>query len=209
MTAAQLHIKTGAQRHWLDISGLFFFASAIILLSVLNFFHSLIEIKRPAILLTASIFALIRFKESKAFSILQKIILLYMIGMLFNQLSEGFVHIRSFSIHLSLIAMMPLAASFICFQFQKLKRSSIETNDLLTSWTVVFGIIILHMLFLFLLLKNIYGYGYERYFDVLANLCLYFLTFIFTWEQIDNIYIHRITAINFIVFFMLIMIKGY
>jgi hypothetical protein len=183
------------------------FVSAVFALSILSFFHPGIEIRRPAVFLAASLLALFKFKDSNSFSILQKIILLYMIGILFNQLDESFVRLRSFSIHLSLIAMIPLAISFICFKFQN--RLSATTSNLLTSWAVVFAIIMLHLLFLFLPLKNIYGYGYEHYFDVLANLCLYFLVFIFAWEQLDNLYIHRFTAISFIVFFMLIMIKGY
>lgn len=185
------------------------FVSAMIGLSILSFFHHATEIRRPAVFLAASLLVLFQFKENNAFSILQKIILFYMIGMLFNQLNESFVHLQSFSIHLSLIVMIPLAISFICFKFKKSNRSFIETNALLTSWTVVFGIIILHMLFLFLLLKYIYGYGYDRYFNVLANLCLYFLIFIFTWEQLNNIYIRRSMAVSFIVFFTLIMIKGH
>ena len=129
--------------------------------------------------------------------------------MFFNQLSGRVFHIQSFSIHLSLIAMIPLAASFIFSKFQKSKLSSLETNDLLKSWAAIFAVIVLHMLLLFLLLKKIYGYGYDHDFAVLANMCLYFLVFILSWEQLENICLRRITAMVLTVFFIVIMAKGF
>ena len=187
---------------------LLFFIFAIILLSILNFSHSSVEIKRPVVLLAASVFSLFNFEKSKGFSVIAKIILLYIIEMFFNQLSGRFFHIQSFSINLSLIAMLPLAVSFVFFKFQRSKLPSLEVNGLLKSWGVVFAVIVLHMLLLSLLLKQIYGYGYEHNFGVLANMCLYFLVFVFSWEQLEGICLRRITAIVLVVFFIVIMGKG-
>lgn len=184
-----------------------FFISAIILLSVLNLSGNSIEIKRPVILLVGSLFALFNFKNSSRFLVIVKLILLYLIEMFFNQLSGRFVHIGSFSVHLSLIAIMPLAISFMCCKSKKANTLSIETIDLFKSWAIVFAVIILHMLFLFLLLKNIYGYGYEHDFAILANMCLYFLVFIFTWEQLEQRSFRRITALISTVFFIVIMVR--
>lgn len=209
MTGGKLHTKTDALMCRLYMPQLFFFTSAIILLSTLNFSRSSVEIKRPAILLAASVFALFNFEKSSRFSVIAKIILLYIIEMFFNQLSGKFLHIRSFSIHLSLIAMVPLAASFICSRFLKSQIVSVGTNDLFKSWVVVFTGIILHMLFLFLLLKKIYGYGYDHDFAVLANMCLYFLAFIFSWGQLESICFRRITAIVLAVFFIVTMVRGF
>ena len=208
MTSGELHTKTDDRRYWLDTPQLFLFTSSIILLSVLNFSHSSVEIKRPVVLLAASVFSLFNFEKSREISVIAKIILLYIIEMFFNQLSWRFAHIQSFSISLSLIAMVPLAASFIFSKFQKSKLSPIETNDLLKSWAVVFAVIVLHMLFLFLLLKKIYGYRYDHNFGVLANMCLYFLVFVFSWEQLKSICLRRITAMVLTVFFIVIMVKG-
>ncbi len=104
--------------------------------------------------------------------------------------------------------MVPLAASFVFSKFRKSKLSSLETNDLLKSWAVVFAGIILHLLFLFLPLKQIYGYGYDYNFAVLANMCLYFLVFVFSWEQLKSIHLRRIAGIVLTVFFIVIMVKG-
>lgn len=208
MTCGELHIKTDDQRHRLGMPQLLLFTSSIMLLSVLNFSHSPVEIKRPVILLVASVFALINFKKIKEFSVIAKIILLYIIEMFFNRMSGRVFHIQSFTIHLSLTAMLPLAVSFVFCKFQKSKASSVETNDLLKSWAVVFAVIVLHMLFLFPLLKNTYGYGYEHNFGILANMCLYFLVFVFLWDQLENIYFRRIGAIVLTVFFLAIVVKG-
>jgi len=187
---------------------LLFFTSAIILLLALNFSRSSVEIKRPAILLAGSILALFNFEKSHRISVITKIILLYIIEMFFSQMSGRVFHIRSFSIHLSLIAMVPLAASFVFSKFRKSKLSSLETNDLLKSWAAVFAVIVLHMLLLFLLLKKIYGYGYDHNFGVFANICLYFLVFVFSWEQLESICLRRITAIILTVFFVISMVMG-
>jgi len=187
---------------------LLFFTSAIILLLALNFSRSSVEIKRPAILLAGSILALFNFEKSHRISVITKIILLYIIEMFFSQMSGRVFHIRSFSIHLSLIAMVPLAASFVFSKFRKSKLSSLETNDLLKSWAAVFAVIVLHMLLLFLLLKKIYGYGYDHNFGVFANMCLYFLVFVFSWQQLENICLRRITAIILTAFFVISMVMG-
>jgi len=209
MTGSVPHTKTDHRMCRLYMLQLFFFTSAIILLSALNFSRNSIEIKTPAILLAASVFALFNFEKSSRFYVITKIILLYIIEMFFNQLSGRFVHIRSFSINLPLIAMLLLAVSFICSRFRKSKIVSVDINGLLKSWAVVFTIIVLHMLLLFLLLKNMYGYGYEHNFAVLANMCLYFLVFVFSWQQLENICLRRITAIVSTVFFIVIMAGGF
>ena len=192
----------------LHTSQLLLFTSSVILLSVLNLSNSSVVIQRPVILLAAAVFSLFNFERSNRLSVIAKIILLYIIEMLFNQLSGRFVHIGAFSISLPLIVMIPLTASFAFSKLRKSKGVSIETNELLKSWGVVFIVIVLHILFLFLLLKKTYGYGYDHNFAVLANICLYFLVFIFTWQQLDNIYLRRITVIVLTAFFVVSMVMG-
>lgn len=209
MTSGELHTKTDDRSCRLDTPQLFLFTSSIIILSVLNFSHSSVEIKRPVVLLAASVFSLFNFEKSSKFSVITKIILLYIIEMFFNQLSGSFVHIRSLSINLSSVAMAPLAVSFICSRFRKSQLVSADTTDLFKSWAVVFAGIILHMLFLFLLLSNIYGYGCDHNFVVLANMCLYSLVFVFSWQQLENICLRRITAIVSVVFFVVTMVGGF
>jgi hypothetical protein len=200
--------RTDIQTYWLFIPQVLFFITAMVLLAALTFSNNIVEIKRPVILLAGSVFVMFGFARYKSLSVITKIIILYIIAMFFNQLSERFVHIGLFSVHLSLIAMIPLALSFICFNVQQSQLSSVDTNDLLKSWAVVFTVVILHLLLLFILLKNIYGYGYDHNLAVLANMCLYFLVFIFSWRQLEQISVRRITALIFAVFFVVIMVRG-
>lgn len=194
-------------KNLLFIPQVVFFMTAIVLLSALNLSGHAVEIKRPVILLAACLLALFSFKNNESFSVIAKIILLYIISMLFGQLSGRFVHIGSFSLHLSLIALLPLTVSFICSLVRSQDRP-FDSSDLFKSWVVVFAAIILHMLFLFILLKNIYGYGYDHNLPVLANMSLYFLVFIFIWGQLDKKGFRRIAALIFIAFFILIIARG-
>jgi hypothetical protein len=104
--------------------------------------------------------------------------------------------------------MAALAVSVMFCKFQKPNTCSAETADLLRSWAIVFAVIILHMLLLFVPLKDIYGFGYDHNFDVIANMCLYFLVFIFSWEQLENIRLRRITAMTSAVCFIVIIVRG-
>ena len=45
------------------------------------------------------------------------------------------------------------------------------------NWLLMFVILALHMLLLAVLLKSFYGYGYERSFGVLGQICLYLFLF--------------------------------
>ena len=208
MTGNEGRTRTGIRWRWLYVLQLAFFVFAISSLSVWNFFCHSVEIKRPVILLAASIFALFSFEKGGRFSVIAKIVLIYIIEMFFNQLSGRLVHLRSLSIQLPLIVMAPLVFSFICFRFRESQHTSVDTNDLFKSWGVVFAGIILHLLFLFLLLSKIYGYGYDHNFAILANMCLYFLVFIVSWEPLENICLRRMTAVIFTVFFSIIMVRG-
>lgn len=209
MNSGELNTKTDDRSCRPGTPQLLLFTSSIIILSILNLSHSSVEIKRPVVLLAASVFSLFNFEKSGRFSVITKIILLYIIEMFFNQLSGSFVHIRSLSINLSSVAMVPLAVSFICFRFRKSQLASADTTDLFKSWAVVFAGIILHMLFLFLLLSNIYGYGSDHNFAVMANMCLYSLVFVFSWQQLENTCLRRITSIVLTVFFVAAMIGGF
>ena len=133
--------------------------------------------------------------------------------MQFNQLSQQFIHIRvrhsNITVSLGLIALVPLGAAFLFGKLQAGKIVNKEATDLLRSWAGISAIIASHMLLLFLLLRNFYGYGYERNFGVLATMCLYFVVFIFSWEQLEDKHLHRITAIVSAAFFAaMILIKG-
>ena len=159
--------------------------------------------------MTAAIFASLDFKRFRGRAIIGKMILFYMIGLFFNQLSGKFVHIPPFSVNLSLAAMIPLAVSFMFSKFRKSNRPAIGASDMLKSFGIVFAILIVHAMFLFVLLKKTYGYGYERGFAVLANMCMYIIVFVLSWEQLEEIRFRRFAAISFAAFFIFMMVRGF
>ncbi len=199
--------RPNVQTYWLFIPQVLFFITAMVLLAALTFSNNVVEIKRPVILLAGSVFALFNFEGCNRYSVIIKIILLYIIEMLFNQLSGRLVHIGPFSVHLSLIALVPLAVSFICSRVGQSQPATLDTKNLLKSWAIVFAIVIVHMLLLFIPLKSIYGYGCEHNLSILANMCLYFLVFIFVWRQLDKTSFRRITALILTAFFVVIMVR--
>lgn len=209
MTDGGVSTKIGSKGFRSNMPQLFIFISAIVLLSILNLFHNSVEIKRPVVLLAGSVFVLFDLGGDRKFSTIAKIILLYIIAMFFNQISGKFVRSGSFLIHLSLIAMLPLTVSFICSKLSQSCHAAIDTNELFKNWLIVSAIIVLHMLFLFVLLKNIYGYGYDHNFVVMASMSLYFLVFVFTWQQLESICFRRVTAIVLSTFFVVIICRGF
>ena len=203
----KLHIKTVIQKYLLSILQIGFFALTAVLAAIMNLFSSTIEIKRPAILLTGSIFSLLCFKANENLAVISKIILLYIIEMLFNQVAGRFIRIGSFSISLSMAAIVPLAISFICHKFQE-TNLTFKTCDLFKGWTAACAMITLHMLLLYVLLRSIYGYGYNHNFATAANLCLYFLVFLFSQKQLEQTNIRMITATIFIIMFVIKIVRG-
>jgi len=187
-----------------------FFAASIIASTVLCFFVSRIRVEKAFILLLGSVFVLFNVKKSQKIILLQKITLLYLIGVLFNQLSLQFTQISSgrtnITVPLSLIILVPLAVGFA---LKKINRPNlVDTDDLLAIWVVLFAVIILHIVILFLLLKRFYGYGFERNFAVLGGLFLYFLVFLFSWLQLENACMRQfMTLVLAILFTALIIAK--
>jgi len=208
MTSNSHKLKTGVHS-CLYPAQLLFFTSAIITLSIMNIYHGTIEIKRPVILIAALLFAFLSHQKSCRLPVISKMIILYIIEMSFNQLTERYLRVQSISIRLSLIVIVPIAVSYVFFIFQNPRCLSLITNILFTSWSFVFAGIILQMLFLWMLLSSIYGYGYGHDYAVLANMCLYFLVFIFSWQQLENIYLNKIVGSVLAVFIIIMTVRGH
>ena len=193
--------------YWEVIAHLIF-ATAIIVSNVLCFFMSRIRFENVFVLLLGSVFVLLNFKKSQKIVLLQKITLLYLIGVLFNELSLQFMQVplgpRSITVPLSLIILVPLTIGFALKKINRLNL--VDTYDLLPSWIVLFAVIIVHMAILFLLLKRFYGYGFEHNFAVFGGLCLYFLVFLFSWLQLENVRMRQFVTLVLAILFMALII---
>ena len=203
-------IKRNNKHHCLDMAGTLIYISAIIMSAILCLYSTPIKIERPFILLVAAIFTIFSFKRGHNLLLLQKIILLYLVEILFNQLSRQFIQIpfgrESITIQVSFITLLLLATGFILKKAGVGTTCNIVSGDIMLSWAAVFAAIIIHMSVLLLLLKRFYGYGSEHDGGVLAGLCLYFLVFLFSWSQFDHKHLRQITAMVLSILFLLMFI---
>lgn len=157
-------------------------------------------VENPYILMLASVFVLLDFKEKPSVDKLQKIMLFYLVAVLVNQLSLQHLQISlgktSLSVSRTLVILPFLAVGFV------VHRAALHLpKDLLLGWMCTCLVIVSHMMLLFLLLKKFYGYGYEHNPGVLGNLCLYILVFIFSWQQLENLPLRRCLGAILVVVF--------
>ena len=183
------------------------FLSALLILSAICSYNTAIKIKRPLILLIASLFVLPNLEKHTKPFIIQKLILLYIIEMMFSQLTHAFFQFSSLDISLSILPLLPLSIAFILKQFQPAKKNSIDPPQLLKSWIIVFVIIIIHMLFLAFVLNKFYNFGTEHNTSVISCLSLGFIIFILCWDFLSDVRILRLTSVICSVFFVLEMAK--
>ena len=194
--------------------GFTFSLMAVMVSSFATFFTRPVPIERPLILLLGLFLGLLNFKKLWSLVLLQKIILLYLICILFNQLSLQFVRIplgqASLTFPASFGALILLLAGFALIKAAQID-SLIAARDrvLFPGWAACFGLIVLHMLLLILMLRKFYGYGYEHNLKVIKSLYLYFLVFLFSWRQLDSVRFRQIMAAVFAALYIcLIIVKG-
>ncbi|MBC8482088.1 MAG: hypothetical protein H8D47_05425 [Planctomycetes bacterium] len=192
--------------------GCLFFLTGLVASAVLCLLYGNTEAKQPLVLIAACVFALIDFDKNPKLTLLQKIILVYLIELQFNITSQQFTQFGSGSssiiISLAFIALLPFAAAFAFGLPASNMSISDDFNQLLKGFGGVFLITSLHMIFLFLLLKSFYKYGYEHNSSVIANICLYFAVFIFCWIQLKTKITRRFTAAISTLFWIIIFAKG-
>ena len=192
--------------------GCFFFLTGLIASALLCLLYGNMETKQPLILIAGCAFALIDFDKNPKLTLLQKIILVYLIEVQFNITSQQFTQFGSGSssiiINIAFIALLPFTAAFAFGLPASNMSISDDFNQLLKGFGGVFLITALHMAFLFLLLKSFYNYGYEHNGSVIANTCLYFAVFVFCWGQLKTKTIRKTTAIISTIFWIIIFAKG-
>ncbi len=149
-----------------------------------------VPIERPWVLAIASAFLLVPVREHRVV-LLQKVVGLYLIAVLFNQVFAQYVTISIASQRISIsrsVGPFLLCALGAILMWRR-PHASADTADqspLLRAWLIAFAIIITHMLVLALLLHHFYGYGYENNFRVLAHLSLHFLLFLVLMRSLDH-----------------------
>ena len=194
--------------------GFTFNLMAVMVSSFATFFTRPVPIERPLILLLGSFLCLFNFKKLWSLVLLQKIILLYLICILFNQLLLLFVRIplgqTCLTFPASFWALILLLAGFVLIKAAKIDSPiTARERDLFIGWAACFGLIVSHMMLLIMMLSKFYGYGYGHNLKVIKSLYLYFSVFIFSWSQLDSVHFRQITAAVFAALYIcLIIVKG-
>ncbi len=175
---------------WLGTFQFVLFTGALILLVYNCYAKASLEIRRPIILCVASLMALPRFRNTPVITLLQNVVLLYCIGVLFNQAALRFIRLQIGSTHLEIslafILLLPLTLQYAVYKLHASPSRTPEQPQLIRSGYLLATILLVHVLLLFFALKAIYGYGYEYSPAALAALCLYCLVFLFTWEALNS-----------------------
>ena len=199
----------------LQITGITLSLLSVAVSSFVLFITRPVVIKRPVILLLASIFGLINFRKLQSLALLQKIVMLYLICVLFNQLSLQFVHFPLGQTRITFPASLGFL-SLLLIGYILINRAqcnwliTTRNKGLFLSWGTSFVIIVVHVLLLILMLKKFYGHGYEHDLNVLGSLSLYFLVFFFSWPLLDVEFFRKVSAAVFAALYIcLIAVEGW
>ena len=171
-----------------------------------------IPVENAVILLVASLFILVVLR-SEPWNNLQKIAGFYLISVCANELA--FRHFRAFflpagvSVSYTVLVLSLCAIGYLVGKISApVKLRDSESTNILYSWLVVSGIILVHMGVLTVLLGRFYAYGYDRNVSVLGNLCLYLLLFILLWQKLGKVRFRQFLGLVYATFYLvLILVK--
>jgi hypothetical protein len=149
-----------------------------------------VPITNPTVLILALLFVLIPSKSVASISTLQKIIVVYLVGVVVNELSSQYFEVPFYHLNVSIscstIVLSLLAAGYFVGKTNlRQTTESVKRTGIMQGWVLAMVIIAVHMVLLGLMLRRFYGYGYERNLAVLGKLCLYLLLFVLLWKRLD------------------------
>lgn len=173
----------------------------IILLSKIT-----IPIENPAVLILASVFALLPLK-TKNLSILQQITIFYLISITVNQLSAQYfsIGILPLDISFSSVPLLLCAAGYFIGKFDSVSPNNNSKTEISNAWLLAIVIIIAHMIFLSVVIYNYYGYGYERNLSTAGNIFLYMLLFIVLRARLSSLFFRQTTGLILLIFYTSLM----
>jgi len=171
-----------------------------------------VPIGRPPILVFGAVLMLIPFR-SELSNTLQKIVGLYMVGVLVNESSARHFQILflwpNVSISCSTIILLLCMAGYLCGRLGLAEAvGESDGKGLIYGWVLVLAVITLHMILLSVMLNRFYGYGYERNLTVMGNLCLYFLLFITLWERLGREAFRQCVGFILAIFYLAIILSN-
>jgi hypothetical protein len=140
------------------------------------------------------------FKSGTNLTMIQKIVCLQLLFVIINQISNQYWQspfiFQQIRISYSAIVLSFLAIAFVIEKMNsQVRLIDLKDKELFTSFLTAAGLIGLHILVLFYMLKKFYGYGYEHDLIVLGNLFLYLFLFLFIWQKLKQFRFRQLTAI--------------
>lgn len=175
--------------------------------------HWSFTIEKPFILLAGSLFVIIPFKTENIIT-LQRIITFYLFCIVVNQIAAQYFSLPIFSMNISYSAVVLLLCGIafflgkVCLITTEILQTD-KNPTIISGWIVAFAVIIIHMLFLSLILKKVYGYGYESSLNVLGNLSLYLLLFLTLWKKLKELRFRQSFGLILIIFFIILITKNF
>ena len=216
MNDVVLENKKHKSEYLLNILGFSFPIFAVMVACALSFLpHRPFIIETPPILLAGSIFVIIPFKKINIVT-LQKITAFYLFSIAVNQIAAQYFSFSLFSFNMnisySVVILLLCAISFIITKIHSKQNTPSQPDQkygIIPGWIFAFAIIIAHMIFLTLILKKVYGYGFEHNFNVLGNLCLYFLLFLTLWPKLKNQRTRQSFGVVLTIFLLILIIRNF
>ena len=148
-----------------------------------------VTIENPLILILGAVFSAIPFKNRCQLVVIQKLVLFYLACVFVNLVSDKYFTISAWwwSVNISYGILGVVFLSGIVF----LKKKTMADNErqlyreILVGWWIVLGIIAIHMVALFFILKGFYGYGYEHDLKSMGAVCGCFVLFVCMWAGLS------------------------
>jgi len=175
--------------------------------------HWSFTIQKPLILLAGSLIAIIPFRNDNIIT-LQRIIIFYLFSIIVNQIISQYFSFTILSINISYSTIILLLCT-IGFLLGKINSITTETaqedknTNIISGWIITFAILIIHMIFLSIILKKVYGYGYEHNLLALGNICLYFLLFLTLWQKLKELRFRQVFSLVLNIFFIIYIVKNF
>jgi hypothetical protein len=171
-----------------------------------------IPITTPLVLLFASAFLMMPFRNH-SIALLQRIIGIYLVAVLVNELSLLYLDIRIGNLNINMsYSTCIVAICFLSFLVSTIDSdgSTLDKKKWRLSPTILaIAVILIHMLVLLFLLKRFYGYGYEHNIKVLGHICQYLLVAFFLWDKFNNIRFRQCVGLTYTIFSLAYTIKSF
>ena len=158
-------------------------------------------IENPLILILGAVFSAIPFKNRYQLTVIQKLVLFYLACVLINLVSDEYLTISAWRWSVN-VSWGILGVVFLRGMFFLKKNAMTEDErqlyrEISGGWIIVLGIIVVHMVAIFFMLKWFYGYGYEHDLKSMGAMSGCFVLFVCMWRGLSLWWVRLFLGIGF------------